>query len=383
MAAWDPSKHPRVPKGSGDPSGEFTTSAVAILSLSDAEGRYVVHADGKKPNIDEIAAYFDKNNPKRDLEDPEDYAAVLKELEAELASQLEQPYPGTDFYSTNVKQAMGMAMEDVPSLRSVDNRIVFLTASAVMSTSATPARQFNDSLQFWEMYAASGFKTFPQTRENGMEWGLSKAQGLQALTMLVDEYGMRGAADYLMGTHTIDQLQQKRDSTGVFSLKTKLPGKMLEVQTGFAMFGPKIGEYVRNMSGLSGVTIDLWATRTINRHTATMRDKKGYIRDDPTNESQRLVFKNIIRQAGVKYGLSEQESQAGLWFFEQRLFKKLGQTISGNSLVEGATRFRNRKLLRGGPSSGPTLLSVPPKASRVRSPAREVSISRQPKGARP
>ena len=374
---WDPSKHPRVPSGSPE-GGEFTTEAIAILSLSDADGRRVVHADGTKPSNDEIAAYFDKHNKKLDLDDPDEYAQVLRDLEAELGSQLKQPYPGTDFYDTNVRDAMKIAMEELPSLRDHDNRIVFLAASAMMSNNTPPSQQFNDSLQWWEAYAANGFKTSPQ-RDSGKAWGLSKDQSLEALTIMVDKYGMKGTVDYLTTTHTIGQLQQERDATKVFSLKTRLSGKDLEVETGFAMFGPKIGQYVRNMNGLSGVTIDLWATRTINRHTATMSDNGGAIKNAPTDR-ERVAFKGIIRQAGVKYGLTEQESQAGLWFFEQRLYSKLGKTISGNSLVEGATRYRDRKLLGGGPKRGSVLLSVPPKAARMGS--RAPKISRPPRGAK-
>ena len=377
---WDESKHPRVPSGSPE-GGQFATEAISILSLSDADGKRVIHPDGSMPSNNEIASYFTKNNRKLDLNDPEEYALVLKRMEAELGSQLKQPWSGIDFYDTDTREAMEIAAKEHPSLKGLNERIVFLAMSGVMSNQTAPPDQFEASLHFWEKYAASGFKEYSDRKDNGTRWGVqAKEMNLQALVMLVNKYGMKGAADFLVAEHTLDQLRSEKLSTGLYKGVAGIKGKALQVRSGFSMLGPKVGEYVRNMNGLSGVTIDLWATRTILRHIGDMTDKDGSIRNAPTSEKQRGIFKSLYTKAGEKYGLTPQKSQAGLWFFEQRLYRKLGKHKTGYSLAAGARRYRDRRLLRGGPSRGLESLSVPPRAAQMG--ARAPAISRPPSGWR-
>ena len=41
---------------------------------------------------------------------------------------------------------------------------------------------------------------------------------------------------------------------------------------GIQMFGPKVGPFFLNLNGIHEVTVDLWASRTVRRHTGGLLD---------------------------------------------------------------------------------------------------------------
>jgi len=378
---WDESQHPRVPKGSGDPSGEFAhaTGGLDILHMSDEDAQNLIPTKVRKPTKEEIARFFDAMTNKNDIYTEKGYNAVLAQMKAELGFQMGQKYSGINWYSDDVREMMRLSLSRFPSLGRADNRMAFLTVAAIMSRGADPGAQINDALMAYAGLEKSGFKSFQENRDNGKQWGLGKEKSVLMFNYMIEQMGLKGSVKYLLSEHTVADLRTMKGSSGAYSGSGSnlLSGKESSIAVGFSALGPKIGNFVRNMNGASDVTTkDRWATRTVNRLSGRMMGPAG-LRDSPDGQRHGDVMDRLFRETGSAYGLQQQQAQAGLWFYEQSLWQKLGYRRNEGSLAAGARRYLGRTGGASGSGSRPVRVSISPRRNLPKA-RRGVSIP--PKG---
>lgn len=357
-----------------------------IMGMSREEAKKLLRDKGKV-TVDEIGQMFDdvimaKYGRQLDVTDPSDYQIILDEMTQELRWQLTQKYTGIDWYDADVRDAMEIVMREFPEIRTdPDKRMLFLLVSAIQSQNTAPADQLFLSMQAWKVYRENGL--FPLQKESGKEWGLpEKRSSLASLNRMLIEFGNeRSVVDFLLNEHSVGDLRALKRAHGFSSPESSIPGKADTKLPGAYFFGQKIGPFMANMAGVNDTTVDLWATRTVNRHSGRMLDDAGKIVDAPRNERERQAMKSIFKDLGSRFKvggrtMTQQEAQAGMWFYEQNLFKHLGTTQRNPSLAAGARRYSETygRAARAGGSG------VERKPAGVRSSA--VSVAPRATGAR-
>ena len=114
------------------------------------------------------------------------------------------------------------------------------------------------------------------------------------------------------------------------------------------MFGPKVGPFFMNLNGIHEVTVDVWASRTIRRHTGGLLQPNYKPKDDGTGlidaptELERPTMKNIYTRVGENLGVTPQAAQAIMWAYEQELYNDLGSDTETQRFSEGAEEFATK-----------------------------------------
>ena len=118
---------------------------------------------------------------------------------------------------------------------------------------------------------------------------------------------------------------------------------------GAYILGPKGGPFFLNLNDIDDTTVDLWQMRNYGRNQGQIRHPvSGEIIDAPISDAMRSYAKEYTRGVADRFGLSEQDTQAIQWYFEQQLYDQLG--VSGavpQAFSEGVeTLMRKRGILQ-------------------------------------
>jgi len=262
-------------------------------------------------------------------------------------------------------------------------RILVAAVGAPQSFGNPAVRNFDIALQAYEIFRKTG--QFPERGmirdeagnvvPTGKYWtqrGVSE-QYIGVLNTLLREIGPGDTAKWLTSEHTVAELRDlKRRATNAAGNKIfkgdasmGISGKADEVRLGAYVFGPKGGQFLGNLTGHPGTTTDMWFTRTWNRYLGRSREGQGAIADtgvveQPRNLKERgemadfsRVLTDRLNQDSAlvaKLGrpLTERDTQAVLWYFEQNLYSDLGIKVKPTSFGEGADIYAKRAKEQGG-----------------------------------
>ncbi len=159
--------------------------------------------------------------------------------------------------------------------------------------------------------------------------GKTVAAQLDKLQAVFDRFKTPEAAvEFLTSDQPIELLREFNKSVPDVNGKVNkkpAPGR----RKGAYIFGEKIGSFFLNMEGLGeSLTADLWFNRTWNRYMGTMINTvKGVdqVVETPRSESERALMTTAVTEAATELGLTTAELQAALWYFEQELWRRMGQ----------------------------------------------------------
>ena len=168
---------------------------------------------------------------------------------------------------------------------------------------------------------------------------------------MINKLGVAGTLEWVTSDKTKKEIDAMRKEAG-YGPQGKIKGGMNAVVPGIQMFGPKVGPFFLNLNGIHEVTVDLWASRTVRRHTGGLLDpiydpnnKKSaaelVLIDAPT-ELERPTMKNLFARVGENLGVTPQAAQAILWAYEQELYNDLGARLEYEKFSEGAELFAER-----------------------------------------
>lgn len=330
---------------------------------------------------------------------------ILEEAASEIRYQLTLSDPakrdftkktGWGWYDEDIARTYNTAGKTMPELRmdakrgvkvpwdgGTDNvtpaqaRILAAAVGAPQSFGNPAARNADIAFQAYEVFRSTG--QFPEKgiflddkgaiASTGKYWTQRAVseQYIGVLNTLIREIGPAKAADWLVSEHTIGELRDlKRRATnanGESIFKGEgtmgISGKADEVKPGAFVFGPKGGQFMGNLLGFPGTTTDMWFTRTWNRYLGTSREGIGALADtglveQPRNLAERrdmAGFSNMLttqlnqdQELVNRLGrpLTERDTQAILWYFEQNLYNDMGIRVKPTSFGEGAAAYATR-----------------------------------------
>lgn len=327
----------------------------SVLKISQAKGN-------KKPKIEDLVDYFEQNHQqiygrKLDPNVEEDFEIAINSTADEILYQLEQAVSGRGWYDSDVKKTFE-TLSQIPGLERISDDE---TLRVIWSAFAAPT-SIGNKVDLNTRAATAAFLQFLKTGKvpvnppakgtvtegiSGAGWGLkqkSVAAGMKVIAHLIETKGPEGFADWWLSPHTLKELTEVRKAAGLGSGPSGLSGGQNSLHLGAMVLGDKTGRYSLNINGYQGTTKDVWFSRSYNRHFGDMRNPDGSIAAGPRNQTERRRMEEFTARLVdklAKEGLSEQDAQAVLWFYEQNLFTDLGVISRPGSFSEAAEKIAN------------------------------------------
>ena len=315
---------------------------------------------GKKPTVDQVAQHFDAEVLKRfgrklDYTNPADFRRAVQMAKEELKHQMASENSGLNWYDDDIKKAFEQTQRVIPSLASEPKRQLFAIMAGILSPETNARDNWSIAARAFEHYEKTG-EVPGRNPDNGNRWqgGLTsgnKQKQMEFLHNMVQDLGEAKTLDWLYGNHTVKEINEFRAKYG--KIASGIGGKASDQKPGLYAFGPKIGPFVSNINGIHDVTVDKWATRTFNRYFGTMADAKGQIIDAPT-EAQRTAIKRLMNEAAADANIKNYQVQSALWFYEQKLFRKLGTDSASYGFSDGSAKFLQQRGGGGGEANVPS-----------------------------
>lgn len=265
---------------------------------------------------------------------------------------------GADWYDTDIDTAKKYLRRALPGLKTDTDMVLFTAVMAPTSFGQNPLTNVATAVRIYEAAGEKPWGNLPPRQESGKGWttrGKAVELGLSRLNQLVEERGERGTVAWLLKKHPISELRKYNKNVS---------GRAGDLKYGAYIFGPKGGPFFLNMNGIrEEMTKDLWWSRTFNRWFGTMEetvraapDEEGEgqteqqeeaeefrIQETPRNDAERRRMDAIANQAAQRLGLTIEELQATLWYYEQQLWKRLGAKVESYSFKDGALRILEKR----------------------------------------
>lgn len=335
-----------------------------VLEISQAKGN-------KKPKIEDLVDFFEEEHVniygrKLDPTSDQDFDVAVDAAADEIQYQMDQSVSGRGWYDEDVNKTF-LTLSKVSGLEDLANNE---TLRIIWSAFAAPT-SIGNKVDLNTRAATAAFLQYLKTGKvpvnppaagattegiKGAGWGRkqqSVGAGMKVISHLIDELGPEGFADWWLSPHTLKELTDVRKAAGLSGGPSGLSGGKDSVHLGAMVLGDKTGRYSLNINGYKGTTKDVWFSRSYNRHFGDMRNPDGSIAGGPRNQTERRRMEEFtarlldrIRQEG----LSEQDAQAILWFYEQNLFTDLGVVSRPGSFSEASEKILND--LRSGVRAG-------------------------------
>ena len=335
-----------------------------VLEISQAKGN-------KKPKIEDLVDFFEEEHVniygrKLDPTSDQDFDVAVDAAGDEIQYQMDQSVSGRGWYDEDVNKTF-LTLSKVPGLEDLANNE---TLRIIWSAFAAPT-SIGNKVDLNTRAATAAFLQYLKTGKvpvnppaagattegiKGAGWGRkqqSVGAGMKVISHLIDELGPEGFADWWLSPHTLKELTDVRKAAGLSGGPSGLSGGKDSVHLGAMVLGDKTGRYSLNINGYKGTTKDIWFSRSYNRHFGDMRNPDGSIAGGPRNQTERRRMEEftarLLDRIGQE-GLSEQDAQAILWFYEQNLFTDLGVVSRPGSFSEASEKILND--LRSGVRAG-------------------------------
>lgn len=331
--------------------GEQNASAVNRVSeIAQSRG-------GSKPKVEDLVQFFEEKHVEihgRQL-DPnveEDFDLAVTAAAEEVAYQMEQATSGRGWYDADVKKTFE-TLAQTPGLEALANDETLRVIWSAFAAPTSIGNKVNNNTKA----ATAAFLQFLKTGKvpvnppqpgavtegiAGAGWGMkqkSVASGMKVIAHLIETKGPEGFADWWLSSHTLKELTDLRKAAGLGGGPSGLSGGKDSLHLGAMILGDKTGRFSLNINGYQGTTKDMWFARSYNRHFGNMRNPDGSITGGPRNQAERRRMEEFTSRLIDKLGgdgLSEQDTQAILWFYEQNLFTDLGVVSRPGSFSEAA-----------------------------------------------
>lgn len=320
---------------------------------------------------DDIADFYEQQHAniygrKLDPTNDEDFAQAVDAAAEEISYQLGTGTSGRGWYDDDVMKTWE-TLSQVPGLEPLayneDLRVLWSALAGPTSNGNKVTQNAKIATAALRQYMRTGeIPTSPpeagQIAEgiSGAGWGPKQqtvAKGLQVINYLVQTKGLEGFADWWLSPHTLGELTEVRKAAGLSGPPSNVTGGRNSMHLGAYVTGGKTGPFSLNINGYEGTTKDVWFTRSYGRHFGQLRNEAGKLIEAPRNQAEQNRMNEFVR--GIinrleDQGLSEQDAQAVLWFYEQNLFTDLGLPSRPGAFSEGAEAIANelRPGIRGG-----------------------------------
>jgi 2'-5' RNA ligase len=249
----------------------------------------------------------------------------------ELKYQLAQENNGAHWYKSDIKELVLWMRKLHPELVNPSKDRMFRALAAATSPGQTAAfANIDIAEQAYGLYDETG--KIPLVRADGTSWGTYGNAPLVTLQAVLDHFDgdESKAMRWLLTQHPRAELEEAKASAGFSKSRVKaaLPPDADEDKLyGAYVFGAKVGPFYLNLNGISTeLTVDRWFMRTWNRWMGTLVGTDGQIQDVPKGKAERAAMIGAISELEKEFGLETSQVQAALWYYEQGLYTRLGQT---------------------------------------------------------
>ena len=281
-----------------------------------------------------------------DPSDARDRGIILSGAEDEVRFQLDQPESGVGWYDEDIDASrLALARID-PRFAKESDPLYTIWSGNIASTSYGTRVPINaiEGTTAIEYYLKTG--RLPEINPaTGGPWSgkfnPTKSQQLELQNYLLDRFGEQGYADFMLSEHPLKDLTQLRKESGQYLGNNPKPvaGRATQPTYGAKILGPKGGSYMLNLNQIDDGTIDLWNTRTQNRRRGRLFNSKGELIDAPLNSSDALQMQDMNSRLADRVGMSQRDTQAVDWFFEQQLYDRFGARAQPGRLSEGLEEY--------------------------------------------
>jgi hypothetical protein len=298
--------------------------------------------------LKKLTAYQDETF-KRGSERPSTYE-VLQVAEQELTEALSYENSGKDWYQDEVTKLRAMLSTSYPEFGTDTKWNLFLAITSAASPNQEVKNNLSVALRIYDHYKKTGEIPRDQYEESGrvveegknkgkpLQWGVAN-QGIYKLKTLVnrfkEQYGDDGEEKFIefMNGATIRSELEKEYSDLPKGQGVHVSGEHDEAVLNSMVFGEKIGMFYGALAGIPGaVASDRWAIRSFRRWTGELTDEE--IKKESGDVDRRLdrfestedrrEFEYICQILGERHGISAAAVQAVFWYYEKRLYQKIG-----------------------------------------------------------
>lgn len=310
---------------------------------------------GRNPNVDAVGRHFDDEIKEKfgralDYKDPKDFKRATINASEEFKYQLGTAKSGLDWYTSDIKSAYELTKKFIPELEDPAHQKMFSVVVALMSPESKANENWVKAGEAYKHFVDNG--AIPETNPySGELWGPKtgriKAQALSHLNWMIENMGVRDAAEWLLTPHSVADIRAMKLKSGMYK-GHNVSGKAGDIRLGVEMFGDKVGPFAMNLNGMdTAVTVDKWMTRTFNRYFGTIMNAKGEMHEAPT-DVERPYIKKLVEDVAKENGYSPSQVQSVLWFFEQQLYNKLGAGSKSYAFSDGARELLDANSIEHG-----------------------------------
>jgi hypothetical protein len=339
------------------PSSEQKSALDEIRNIAQTRAGADTKANIK---IEDIANFYQKDHVNKfgrqlDQFNDNDFNSAVDAAVDEVRYQLGLAESGKGWYDADVRKTFEVASK-VPGLsdlaRSETDRVIMSAIMAPTSIGQKVSGNTRAALAAMLKYKRTGvLPTEPPaagTITEGIQsagWGLkqqSVAAGMRVISHLLDKFGPDGFADWWLSPHTLKEMTTLRKEAGLSGAPSGLGGGQNSMHLGAMILGDKTGRFSLNINGYEGTTKDVWFSRSYNRHFGNMFNNVGEVAGGPRNIKERQRMEEFTKKMQEKLedqGLSEQDIQAILWYYEQNLMTDLGVLSRPESFSQEAEKI--------------------------------------------
>lgn len=328
-----------------------TRDAVAIMEHTED---IIDYAPDDHLLVDKLLAFqreFYKDHPK-DISPYDLLETATKEVEWALAQTGDT---GKDWYGDSMKTVRSILSTHVsPDLASDEEWDFFLAILAITSPTAKPMMNLKIAVKVYDEYTTTG-KVPLKDKTTGKAFSLSSTSNLKNLSKWLKSVGSK--SEFVQFINGVSSSGELRDKGATIS------GKVDESAFNSMVFGEKIGMFYQSLRGTEGaVAVDRWAIRTFYRWAGKLSEfvsvdslsgKKSRVVTETVTPEDRRSIEYVMQTVGEKLGLSSSETQSVLWYYEKRLYKKLGMAAHLTDVDDYATAAKKLYLKK---SRDPSIL---------------------------
>jgi hypothetical protein len=344
-----------VPTPAPAPRPDRVATAPVTGSTTDwmVDAPPAIPTEGKRTVLTDVGRFLDEQHVAThgrnlDIANPDDVAVVQQAMADEIKFQLEQEVSGRGWYDDDIASALAVSEEMHPSLAAPIRKVLLTAIAALHSPARRASDNWVDALRNYAHYDETG-KLSPKQPGRDVFWpngtrGPNVAQQITLLNHMIDTLGEEGAMRFMLEPQTVAAINDVRFGSGLYGKGSKVAGKADDTRLGAFIFGEKIGSFFLNLNGVRETTTDIWFTRTWNRHLGrmmTVEDGKPALVGQPRNQAERAAMKEMTARLSEETGLSTQDIQAVLWYYEQNLYTRLGVPSRPASFLDGANNVRS------------------------------------------
>lgn len=282
-------------------------------------------SQGKRPPVEQAAQRLSRGvRPVKSLDGQN--ARADADAMAGVPEHLSTMPESADWYSASITRMEETTRKEFPELKDTGKMTFFKLLLAVTSPQTNVPQNYARATMLWDGMRASG--KAPLLTRQGKEVNVASRTTVPAINKLISDFD----GDY--------------DKIATFLLAKNPKGEYNAV----TMFGPKVGRFFLNLSGIHDEpTIDVWMGRWWRRTSGNLfetTEGARRLRDEKLGPVEHRAIMEAVKRIASNLGMSESAVQATLWDREKAIWTQAGLESPSIDFAKAAEAIINKRNLR-------------------------------------